>query len=115
MQFIREYAELFLPAKAASTQVNEESIIRRHLIPGLGKIRLTRLTTREIDLFYGRFRAKGLQVHRIHTLLHALEVPYASWKLIPSNPASNATPGPKVKRAVNTVAGLEVALLVPHP
>lgn len=48
--------------------------IRHHIIPALGRIRLTKLTAMQVQTFYGAKRAEGLapaSVAHIHAVLHA--------------------------------------------
>jgi integrase len=95
------------PDLAPSTQVITRGIIDKHLIPGLGQVPLSKLTTADIDVFYGKLRRKGLKpisVQRIHGVLRrALEVGRKSWRLIAVNPAADANVGKVTKRPVNAV------------
>ncbi len=53
------------------------SHVQHHIVPALGHLRLTKLTTRQVEHFYAELVAKGLAsttVHHVHETLHkALE------------------------------------------
>ena len=67
------------PNWAPTTVRSVRSIIDRHLTPGIGSIRVSELTTVDIDELYGRLRRSGHQngtalsvgaVRRVHSVLH---------------------------------------------
>lgn len=96
---------------APSTRVTVSSIMDRHLIPAIGHIKLTHLTTADVDRLYAALRRKGLApatIHRVHqTLRSALETA-RRWKMISYNPAADANPGPVHRRAIKPVAPADV-------
>jgi integrase len=106
-QFLSDWWEISQSGLSPSTRVTTEGILRRHLIPGLGKERLSALSAWQIDRFYAGLRRKGLApatIHRIHGVLRrALETARKSWGLIPSNPAADANPGPLPRRAIHPI------------
>lgn len=94
--FLEKWITTFEGGWSPSTRRTDRSIVSVHLIPGLGKTKLSRLTTEAIDDFYASLagRVEPAYVKRIHGTLHrALEVARVRWKLIPYNPASDARPG----------------------
>jgi integrase len=57
----------------ASTHRRYSDLVRVHLIPGLGRINLAKLTAQQVQLFYTRTLASGLSpttVHHVHGVLH---------------------------------------------
>jgi integrase len=73
-----------------------EQVIRLHLLPELGAVRLVNLTPEMIQAFYAAKRGTLApnSVRRIHEVLHnALHVARARWHLISYNPCDDATPG----------------------
>jgi integrase len=51
-----------------STYVDYEIIIRVHLIPGLGNLRLSELTTQRVQTFFNSLLKKGLSTSRVHSI-----------------------------------------------
>jgi integrase len=89
------------PGWAASTVRQTNSVIKCHLVPHLGHLPVDKLTTADIDDFYGyllrgggredRSLAPGT-VHRIHVVLHRALAQAVRWDWIWLNPASVASP-----------------------
>lgn len=69
--------QVVAPSRSASTTHGYTMIIRNHLIPGLGNIRLTELTAGQVQQYLNRKQAAGLcanTVRKHHGVLHnALE------------------------------------------
>ena len=83
---------------AIKTLEAEEMWIRVHIIPGLGNIRLAKLTTDQIQTFYRqrleRPQSEGgplspQSIHHIHGVLHRGLRKAVELKYIPSNPTEN--------------------------
>jgi integrase len=95
------------PDWAASTVRETASLMRCHLLPRLGHLPVTKLTTADIDDLYGHLlRAGGRDgralaagtVHRVHVVLHRALAQAVRWEWIWLNPASQASP-PRVAPA----------------
>jgi integrase len=109
------------PGWAASTERQTRSIINSHLLPHLGHLPVAKLTTGDIDDFYGHLlRAGGRDgrplapgtVHRIHVVLHRALAQAVRWEWIWLNPASTASP-PRVPPAeVRPPSPEQVAVLL---
>lgn len=94
LEWLRDYAK---PHVQPNTYALWEGIVRNHLIPGLGHLRLTELEPPDIDVFYSKLaRAKKpngsrlapLTVLHVHQVLHvALENAVRRQRLI-RNPAN---------------------------
>ncbi len=92
---------------AAPTVRQTRLVINCHLLPHLGHLPVTKLTTADIDDFYGYLlRAGGRKgralapgtVHRVHVVLHRALAQAIRWEWIWLNPASNPSP-PRVEPA----------------
>jgi integrase len=95
------------PGWAASTLRETRSLLRCHLIPLLGHLPAAKLTTADIDDFYGHLLRGGGRngrplapgtVHRIHVVLHRALAQAVRWEWTWLNPASTANP-PRVPPA----------------
>lgn len=95
------------PGWAASTVRETRSIIGCHLRPHLGHLPVAKLTTVDIDDFYGHLLCAGGRdgrplapgtVHRVHVVLHRALTQAVRWEWLWLNPASTASP-PRVPPA----------------
>jgi integrase len=86
---------------APSTVRQTRSVVTHHLLPHLGHMAVTKLTTADIDDLYahllrvGGRNARRLSpgtVHRVHVVLHRALAQAVRWEWIWTNPASTATP-----------------------
>lgn len=78
--------------------------VQRDIKPAFGDVPLSRLSTEDIDVFYGRLRRRGLapgSIRRIHSILHAALEHGARWGWIGLNPAGRAhvpaVPEPEIR------------------
>lgn len=94
------------PAWAPTTVAHTRSVIDCHLIPHLGHLSVAKLTTADIDDFYGYLLTRGGDngqglkpgtVRRVHSVLHRALVQALRWEWIWINPAAQASP-PRVRR-----------------
>jgi integrase len=92
----RWLTDIVKPSCSFKTHQTYEDLVEKHLAPGLGKIRLTKLTTAEVQRFLNEKHNAGLSpktVKHIRDCLRAaLNVAVNDWDLIPRNPASKAKP-----------------------
>jgi integrase len=95
------------PRWAASTVRQTRSIIDCHLVPHLGHLPVAKLTTVDVDDFYGYLLRAGHRgerplasgtVHRVHVVLHRALAQAVRWGWVWLNPASTANP-PRVPPA----------------
>jgi integrase len=103
-RWLKDYV---LPNLSPRTAEGYESIINRHLVPGLGKIPLTQLRPEHIQKYLseksskGRWDGKGglnpRTVSHHHTALHRALKIAVKWGLIPRNPADAIEP-PRCQR-----------------
>lgn len=69
-------------------------IVGRHIVPALGDVRLTALTTRRVQAFYGELLASGLSsktVTNVHTTLRRALKLAVDWQLITRNPCEGVS------------------------
>lgn len=74
------------------TALSYWGIIRHHICPCIGKVKLNKLTTLEIQRFYNREQKSGLSsstVRHIHTVLHQALDQAVNERLILTNPAKD--------------------------
>jgi integrase len=81
------------------------SIIRGHLIPGLGSIPLTQLRPEHLQRYYTDKLSDGLSAGSVryhHAVLHVALKTALKWGLLPRNPADAVTPGKPHNREMQT-------------
>jgi len=117
--WLATYAE---PNTAPRTYQRYEAIVRRHLIPALGRHNLTRLRPTQIQTYYaaalkaGRADGRGglsaqTVVHHHRVFREALEQA-VKWQILPRNPADAVTPPRPVRREMRVLRPKEIALLL---
>ncbi len=77
--------------------------------PELGKVRLSRLTARQLDALYAKLTAKGNKattVRRVHALIAAALHQGRKWQMVATNVAQDASP-PRVHAAPIRVPSIE--------
>jgi integrase len=82
------------PMVRHSTYVQCRSIIHNHLVPGLGKVFLQKLTTQQLQAFYAQKSQEGLKpstIAIIHRILRQALEDAVKWNLLSRNVASLAT------------------------
>ena len=88
--YARHWIENIAPAtRAAITVERYTSLLRTHIIPGLGAIELQRLDGSAIDRFYASRRERGLAsltLHHIHSLLRQVLASAVKAKKIARSP-----------------------------
>src|SRR6266542_36692 len=106
---LEQWFEAASPSWAATTVSHTRSNIDCHLKPDLDHLYVAKLTTEDIDDFYGHLLRRGGRqgrplapgtVTRIHGVLHRALAQAVRWEWIWSNPATNAMP-PRVGAPVN--------------
>ena len=100
-ELLDRWFEAAAPQWAPSTVNQTRSVIRCHLKPHLGHLPVAKLTTADIDDFYGHLLRSGGReggpltsgtVNRVHVVLHRALAQALRWDWIWINPASTATP-----------------------
>ena len=91
---------------SASTAEHYESMIRLHVVPSIGRLKLSGVTPQVIQRMHTGLRDKGLSaksVVNVHRMLHKALATAVLWKLIPANPASLAPPPRAIRPEISTL------------
>jgi len=104
-QTVAQYLESWLETSArprvrVTTYGGYERMIRLHVVPGIGKVRLARLTPQTLSHLYGGLAVNGLSpksVRLVHAVLHRAFKQAVRWRLINVNPA-DAVDAPRTER-----------------
>src|SRR5919107_296268 len=114
-EYMTRWLEDFAKANLASrTYHNYKLQIREHIVPALGKMKLSRLDTPNIQALYSAKLQAGLKpasVRYIHAVLHCAMEKAIELRLIPRNPAASARL-PKVRQEEITPLDREQALVL---
>ena len=94
--FLRRWLdEVARPTVRASTYASYDDIVAVHLVPGLGRIALAKLTPAEVQAFLNRKLAGGLSPRRvqyIHAVLRRALVTAERWGMVSRNVAKLVDP-----------------------
>jgi integrase len=109
-QTVKQFLEYWLedvekPAVRLRTYLNNRIIVRKHLIPGLGHIKLQKLTAQQVQMFYARKLKEGTAASRIkafHSVLRKALTHARRIKLVGFNVTEDVEI-PKVKKPKHTV------------
>jgi integrase len=118
--YARHWLENIAPAsRAAITVERYRTILRAHIIPGLGSIELQRLDRLAIDRFYATRREKDLAdltLHHIHSLLRQVLASGVKAKKLARSPIADIETAPKAKRRdrIEVLDEAELAALLDH-
>lgn len=116
-QTVRQFLEYWLedvekPTVRLNTYINNRVLVRKHLIPGLGHLRLQKLTASQLQSFYAKKLKEGTSASRIVALngvLHkALEHARYPLKIIGMNIADGAQL-PRIEKYKGPVLEVEQA------
>jgi integrase len=119
-RYARHWIENIAPAsRSAITIERYRTLLRAHIIPGLGAITLQKLDGPAIDRFYASRREKGLAsltLHHIHSLLRQVLASAVKAKKIIRSPISDIETAPKARRRdkVEVLEEAELAALLGH-
>ena len=97
---LAEYMERWLKDSARNrlrpkTYKDYEGLIRVHIVPALGHIKLKNLTSLQVQQFYATKLESGLSkrtVEYIHTVLHSALKQAVRWELVPRNVTDSVDP-----------------------
>ncbi len=112
---VEKYLKQWLASSAKArlsprTHANYAHHVDRHIVPALGRVKLGRLTSLQVQRLYDAKRDEGLSagtVRYIHAILHrALRQAQMRWKLIGRNPADDVEL-PKIGQKKSNVLSLE--------
>lgn len=93
---VGDYLEKWLDTHKSSLQTRTlesyQDLIARHIVPRIGRIRLSNLRTLDVQSFYTELQDDGLKsptIRRAHAILHVAFNQAVKWQMIPRNPADN--------------------------
>jgi integrase len=95
-----KWLEASEPNLSPSTLRRYRILLRVHILPGLGEVRLSRLSSADLDGFYAQLRDKGLApatVGQVHAIIRRALNQAIKWGWLAVSPAKNATP-PRLSR-----------------
>ena len=107
---LQEYLENWLenvhkPTVRLSTYLNYRKLLNNYLVPGLGKVKLHKLTPQQVQAFYSQQIGAGLApktVNNIHGVLHKALDNAVKWNVLPRNVCDAVTP-PRIPRKEKNV------------
>jgi len=113
---LQEYLENWLenvhkPTIRLSTYLNYRKLLKNYLVPGLGKVKIHRLTPQQVQVFYSQKMSDGLApktVNNIHGVLHKALDNAVKWNILPRNVCDAVTP-PRIPRKEKNVLTREQA------
>jgi integrase len=97
------------------TWERHEQVVRVHLKPAIGHVRLDRLNALQAQAVYGRKLEAGLSprtVQIIHATLHKALKQAVAWTLVPRNVAEAATPPRPVRKEITPLTGEQARSLL---
>ena len=116
---LQEYLENWLehvhkPLVRLSTYLNYRKLLKNYIVPGLGKVKMHRLTPQQVQAFYSKKISDGLSpktVNNIHGVLHKALDNAVKWNILPRNVCDAVTP-PRIPRKEKNVLTKEQAQLL---
>ncbi len=107
---LQEYLENWLenvhkPTIRLSTYLNYRKLLNNYLVPGLGKVKLQKLTPQQVQVFYSQKMSDGLApktVNNIHGVLHKALDNAVKWNILSRNVCDAVTP-PRIPRKEKNV------------
>ncbi len=107
---LQEYLENWLenvhkPTVRLSTYLNYRKLLNNYLLPGLGRVKIHKLTPQQVQAFYSQQIGAGLApktVNNIHGVLHKALDNAVKWNILPRNVCDAVTP-PRIPRKEKNV------------
>ncbi len=107
---VQEYLENWLenihkPTIRLSTYLNYRKLLKNYLVPGLGKVKIHRLTPQQVQAFYSQKMSEELApktVNNIHGVLHIALDNTVKWSILSRNVCDAVTP-PRIPRKEKSV------------
>jgi integrase len=116
---LQEYLENWLekvhkPLVRLSTYLNYRKLLKNYIVPGLGRVKMHKLTPQQVQAFYSKKISDGLSpktVNNIHGVLHKALDNAVKWNILPRNVCDAVTP-PRIPRQEKNVLSKEQAQLL---
>ena len=115
---VREWAEIwqrdYLNSVKSSTKEQYGANIRNHIIPSLGAIRLSKLTSPMIQRFYNKAlgNVSPKTVKNIHGILHKMLAQAVKVRYIPINPCDACEPPIVPRKEINPLTPEQVTMFL---
>jgi integrase len=105
-EFLENWLEnVHKPTIRLSTYLNYRKLLKNYLVPGLGKVKIHKLTPQQVQAFYSQKISEGLApktVNNIHGILHKALDNAVKWNILPRNVCDAVTP-PRIPRKEKNV------------
>ena len=114
-EYLNQWLESVRDAVGVRTYRRSEETVRLHIKPRVGRIKLDKLTTLQLDALYREKLAEGLSsrsVQIIHATAHKALKQAAKWRMVRENVAEHATPPRSVKKETNVLTKEQVQILL---
>ena len=108
-QLLEQWFAMAAPNWSPKTVVETRRFIDNYLAPHLGRVKVRKLTTAQLDSYYAMLRERGgragrplavSSVRRVHVVLRRSLAQAKRWGWIAQNPAADATPGRLPRREI---------------
>lgn len=97
-EYLAEWlAETAKPRIRPSTYTSYESIVRKHIVPAIGRVPVRKLTPQHVQRLLNEKHAAGLNPKRMHGVLRAALNQAVKFGIVPRNVATMVTP-PRIAR-----------------
>jgi integrase len=117
--FLRTWLdEVAKPTIRASTYDSYRDIVELHLVPGLGRITLAKLTPADVQAFLNRKRDGGLSPRRVemlHAVLRRALRTAEEWGMVSRNVAKLAKPPRVPRHEISPLTPEQAQRLIEHP
>ncbi len=114
-----EYLDRWLASTKDTVRIGTwkqyEMLVRLHLKPGLGGVRLCRLNEMQVQAFYRAKLDSGASARRVqyaHVTLHKALKDAVRWRVTPRNVAASVTPPRPAKREIKPLTREQVSTLL---
>lgn len=95
---IKRYREDHLPKKRPGSQRDDEAMLRRHIVPDLGRMKVANVQYEDIDRLHRKLRATPNQANRLVALLSKMLSLAIRWRMRTDNPCKGIERFPENRR-----------------
>lgn len=113
--FLRQWVtNSVAPRLSARTVERYRGIVERHIIPDLGRLPLSKLTSQHVDRLYAEKAAtlSPASVRYLHAVLRGAMQQAVSYRLLAVNPVANVKPPRKPRNTIRPLAATEARALL---
>lgn len=119
-EFLADYLEGVASSAEENTYLLYDGTVRRHVLPRIGGMKLTAVTTPVLQRLYGDLSADGVGARTVRVVHQILNTSLAraadpSWNLLPRNPAAGRLTLPRYSpKAIQTWSPEQARLFLEH-